>query len=103
MDKVILNPHSKISVSGNGISALKWAGPSKIFAGCKGDHTVKVINSDRAQVEEIMFTQHKVATCIDAVNEDFLLTGHEDALVKLWDVRTGVAERSFKSVYDAHN
>ena len=98
-----MNPHSKIAVGGHGISAMKWVGPSKIFVGCKGDHTVKIVNSERAQVEEVMFTQHKVATCLDAVNEDLLLTGHEDALVKLWDVRTGAAERNFKSVYDAHS
>ena len=97
-----MNAHAKISCPGGGISSLKWVGPSKIFAACQ-DHTIKLVNADKYQVEEVLFTQHKVATCLDAFNEDLLLTGHEDALIKLWDVRTGIAERTFKSQYDAHS
>lgn len=31
-----------------------------------------------------------------------ILTGHEDASIKLWDVRTGISEKKFKSSYESH-
>ena len=66
------------------------------------DHTLKLVNIEKQQVEEILFTSHKVPTCIDSSNESTLITGHEDAVVRLWDVRSGVSERTFKSQYESH-
>lgn len=40
-----IEAHEKINCTG-GISALKWAGPSRIFAGCY-DHSVKLVNVDK--------------------------------------------------------
>ena len=80
---------------------MKWSGPSKIFAGCL-DHSIKLINVDRSQVEEVLFTSHKVPTCMDTSQESTLITGHEDAVVRLWDVRSGTSEKTFKSQYESH-
>ena len=49
-----------------------------------------------------MFTQHKVPTCIDSVQDSTLITGHEDSVIRLWDVRSGMSERTFKSQYESH-
>ncbi len=81
---------------------MKWSGPAKIFASCL-DHTLKLINVDRGQVDEIMFTQHKVATCLDSSTDSTLITGHEDAVVRLWDIRSGQSEKNFKSTYEGHS
>ncbi len=80
---------------------MKWAGPSKIYVGCN-DHSVKIVNVDKQQIEEVLFTNHKVPTCLDSIQESMILTGHEDSSIKLWDVRTGINEKKFKSSYDSH-
>ncbi len=49
-----------------------------------------------------MFTSFKVPTCIDSSQESTLISGHEDAVVRLWDVRSGSAEKSFKTEYEGH-
>lgn len=91
---------SQISCGG-GISSMKWNDPTQILVGCY-DHAIKIVNVDRAQVVEVLFTNHKVATCMDAVQSDILITGHEDAVVRLWDIRSGQQEKKFKSAYDSH-
>lgn len=94
-------PSAKIHCSG-GISSLKWSGPGKIFAGCN-DHSLKLVNVERQQVEEILFTQHKVPTAIDATKESSLISGHEDGVVRLWDVRSGSSEKIYKSQFESHS
>ena len=49
-----------------------------------------------------MFTSHKVATCIDSSKETTLLTGHEDTIVRLWDVRSGASEKTFSQQFEGH-
>lgn len=95
-----LAPFARINCHG-GISSLKWSGPNKIFAGCQ-DHNLKVINVEKQQVEEVLFTQHKVPTCLDSSQESTLITGHEDGVVRLWDVRSSASEKTFKAQYDSH-
>jgi WD40 repeat protein len=53
-EPALMGPHGKVHCSG-GVNTLKWSGPTKIFAGCL-DHTIKIVNADRLQVEEILFT-----------------------------------------------
>lgn len=81
---------------------MKWAGPSTIYAGCY-DHQIKIINVDKLQIEEVLFTNHKVPTSIDSVQESLVLTGHEDSTIRLWDVRSGLSEKRFKSQYEGHS
>ncbi|TNV79220.1 hypothetical protein FGO68_gene6698 [Halteria grandinella] len=95
-----ISPHAKIHCSG-GISSLKWSGPGKIFAGCN-DHSLKLVNVERQQIEEILFTQHKVPTALDASKETSLISGHEDGIVRLWDVRSG-SSSNYKSQFDSHS
>ena len=94
-------PTAKINCAG-GLSSIKWTSPNRIVAGCK-DHTLKLINVERQQTEEVIFTEHKVPTSIDSSKESILLTGHEDSLIRLWDSRSGTSERSFKSLYESHS
>ena len=45
---------------------------------------------ERQQVQASVFTNHKVATCLDAnfINENQLvLAGHEDGMVRVYDLR----------------
>ena len=53
-------------------------------------------------MEEILFTQHKVPTCLDSSQEHTLLTGNEDSVVRLWDVRSGSSEKIFKAQFESH-
>jgi len=61
------------------------------------------VNVERQQVEEILFTQHKVPTALDSSKETTLISGHEDGLVRLWDVRSGSSEKLYKSQFDSHS
>jgi WD40 repeat protein len=96
-----IGPAAKIHCAG-GISSLKWASPNQIAAGCR-DHTIKLVNVERQQVEEVIFTSHKVPTSLDSTKGSLLLTGHEDSVIRLWDVRTGASERNAKAEYEAHS
>ena len=49
-----------------------------------------------------MFTNFKVPTCLDSIQDTMILTGHEDATIKLWDVRSGANEKKYKSSYEGH-
>jgi WD40 repeat protein len=51
----------------------------------------------------VLFTNHKVPTSIDSVQETVILTAHEDSVIKLWDIRTGVNEKKFKAQYEGHD
>lgn len=94
-------PHAKVHCSG-GISSLKWSEPGRIIAGCN-DHSLKIVNVERQQVDEILFTQHKVPTAIDSSKGSSLISGHEDGVVRLWDVRSGASEKSYKSQFESHS
>lgn len=67
---------------------MKWMSPNKIVVG-GNDHTIKFINTEKNVIEEILFTNHKVATCIDSISDSLILTGHEDSIIRMWDIRTG--------------
>jgi WD40 repeat protein len=40
---------------------------------------------------------------MDSAQESTLITGHEDAVVRLWDVRSGASEKTFKAQYEGHD
>jgi WD40 repeat protein len=83
---VLLTPSSSISVGG-GVSALHWSTPDNVIAGCY-DHSIKIIDVSSQQVQEVMFTDHKVPTSLDS-SRDLIISGHEDSLIRLWDLRSG--------------
>lgn len=92
-----------IEVTG-GINQLKWLGPNQIICGCL-DHSLKVIDFERSQMIESIFTNHKVVTALDTAcsgEQPIALTGHEDAAVRLWDMRSGKSERRFKCSLESH-
>ena len=74
---------------------MKWLNPTHILAGCF-DHSLKLINVEKNLIEEIMLTNYKVPTAIDAIQDNVVLTGHEDCVVRLWDLRSTNMEKKFK-------
>ena len=99
-----VSPVESISCSG-GIASLHWSSPSRIYVGGQ-DHQIKIVNVDTKKIEEIIFTNHKVPTSIDSIQDSLILTGHEDSLIRLWDIRVssaGSSEKKFKSQYEGHD
>jgi WD40 repeat protein len=99
-----VSPVEAISCSG-GIASLHWSSPSRIYVGGQ-DHQIKIVNVDTKKIEEIIFTNHKVPTSIDSIQDSLILTGHEDSLIRLWDIRVssaGSSEKKFKSQYEGHD
>ena len=73
----------------NGVQSMVWASQSILIAGST-DHQIKIFDVERQQMQASVFTNHKVATCIDAnfANENqLILAGHEDGFVRLFDLR----------------
>jgi len=52
----------------------------------------------KQQVAESVFTNHKVVTCIDSASGEHqtILGGHEDGIVRLYDLRTGSGVKQHK-------
>ena len=45
---------------------MKWHNPLQIVVGSM-DHTIKLVNVERKNVEEVLLTNHKVPTCLDTI------------------------------------
>jgi WD40 repeat protein len=54
------------------------------------------------QVQDVMFTDHKVPTSLDS-SRDLIISGHEDSLIRLWDLRSGQQERKIRSQFEGHS
>lgn len=79
-----MDPTSSIN-TGFGVTALKWTtADSVLVAGI--DHQLKIVDLGSSQVSETIFTNHKVVTAMDSTS-DFVLTGQEDGVVKIYDLR----------------
>ena len=73
----------------NGVQSMTWASQSVLAAGCT-DHQLRIFDMERQQVQASIFTNHKVATCLDsnfANDNQLVLAGHEDGIVRLYDLR----------------
>ena len=75
-----------------------------LVAGCL-DHALKVVDTVKGNVvKQSILTVHKVATCMDCAQSNLILTGCEDAVIRLWDTRQGDrAARSVTGTYSAHS
>lgn len=68
---------------------MSWASASVLVAGCT-DHQLRVFDMEKQKVQASIFTNHKVATAIDcnfSGENQLVLSGHEDGLVRLYDLR----------------
>lgn len=77
---------------------MTWPSEDTLVAGCT-DHQVKVFDVNKLQVSDSLFTNHKVVTCLDSIAGPTILGGHEDGVVRLYDLRTAQVKqhRAFES------
>lgn len=94
-------PAHTFHVSG-GVESLTWLNGETLVAGCQ-DHAIKLIDAEKSYiVKQSILTQHKVPTCIDTAQDNLVLMGSEDAILRLWDIR----DKSGKQVlneYKSHS
>ena len=73
-----------------------------LVAGCE-DHALKVVDVEKSYiVKQSVLTQHKVPTCIDTAHGNLILSGSEDAVIRLWDLRQERIARKLP-VFDGHS
>uniref|UniRef100_A0A7S3HZI4 Uncharacterized protein n=1 Tax=Favella ehrenbergii TaxID=182087 RepID=A0A7S3HZI4_9SPIT len=87
----------------NGVQSLSWASQSVLVAGCT-DHQIRVFDMERQKVQASVFTNHKVATTLDcnfANESQLVLSGHEDGLVRLFDLRQAQVKQT--KVFECHD
>jgi len=90
-----LAPTQCIQVKG-GVHSLTWLDGDNLIAGC-GDHAIKIIDIEKSFViKQSILTDNKVPTCIDTAQDNLILSGSEDGVVRLWDTRAGEASKSNK-------
>lgn len=68
-----------------GVTGLHWSTNSNIILG-GADHQLKVLDTNKLQIAESIFLNHKTATAIDS-NSEYVLAGMEDGIVKVFDLR----------------
>jgi WD40 repeat protein len=70
-----------------GVKSLSWLNGETLVVGCE-EHAIKLIDAERgAFVKQSILTQHKVPTCMDCSQGSLILSGSEDATIRLWDTR----------------
>ena len=79
-----IQPKSYLTCT-SGVASMLWASPSSLIVGGT-DHQLKIYDIERQQMSESILTQFKVPTAMDG-DDQVLLTGQEDGVVKLYDLR----------------
>eukprot|EP01017_Pseudomicrothorax_dubius_P035253 TRINITY_DN4910_c0_g1_i2.p1 TRINITY_DN4910_c0_g1~~TRINITY_DN4910_c0_g1_i2.p1 ORF type:complete len:493 (+),score=123.99 TRINITY_DN4910_c0_g1_i2:99-1481(+) len=79
------------------LSQLIWRDQKTIITGSH-DHTVKFFDADKLAESQTIKCGDNIVSALAATNQ-MLLTGHEDAYIRLWDERAGMRQvsRLFKS------
>lgn len=105
VEAVDLEPTQFIQVKG-GVHSLGWLDGDNLVAGC-GDHAIKVVDIEKSfVVKQSILTDNKVPTCLDTAQDNLILTGSEDGVIRLWDTRVGSASKSSKQLaaqFSSHN
>lgn len=79
-----------------GVHSLCWLDGDNLVAGC-GDHAIKLVDIEKSFViKQSILTDNKVPTCIDTAQDNLILSGSEDGVIRLWDTRLGSASKSTK-------
>ena len=97
-------PAQCIQING-GVNSLAWLDGETLIAGCE-EHAIKLVDIEKSYiVKQSVLTQHKVPTCIDTSSSNLILTGSEDAIIRLWDVRTGENKpvKQLAGQYEGHS
>jgi len=92
--KFIEPSHVVSGVSKQSICCMKWVSDKDIIVGGE-DHAIKLVNieSDSPVISSLP-TAYRVTTAIDSV-DNYVLSGHPDASIHLFDLRTAAAVRHF--------
>ena len=85
-----VRPKSFIPCTG-GVASLSWSCPESFVVGGT-DHQLKMYDVEKGRVIESILTQNKVAQTMDGLNENLILTGQEDGVVKLYDLRESATD-----------
>lgn len=97
-------PAKYVQING-GVDSLAWLDGDNLVAGCR-DHAIKIIDVEKSYVtKQSIQTEHKVPTSMDTSQDHLILTGSEDAIIRLWDCRTGENRPAKQMVhqYEGHN
>jgi WD40 repeat protein len=83
----------------NGANVITWLDSDTLVAGCL-DHAIKIVDIEKTfLIKQSIMTDYKVPTCIDS-SEKLVLVGCEDAVLRLYDTRSG---SKMASQYVAHD
>ena len=74
------------------------------MAGCQ-DHAIKLVDIEKSfVVKQSIMLDHKTPTCIDTGNDNIILAGCEDSIIRLFDTRVnGTKKAQLKNQYEAHS
>lgn len=62
---------------------------STFVAGCS-DQALKIVDVENNYVvKQSIIMNYKVPTCLDTSQDSLILTGSEDGIIRLWDIRQG--------------
>jgi len=81
----VIAPHKEHAVSGHELNGLKWTREDLVIVGGQ-DHTIRLYDVGREGVAETLVTNYKAINCLDA-RRDTVISGHEDSMVRMWDIR----------------
>lgn len=68
---------------------MGWINGGTFVAGCN-DQALKIIDVENNYlIKQSILTNYKVPTCLDTSQDNLILTGCEDGIIRLWDIRSG--------------
>lgn len=65
---------------------MLWSTPESFVVGGT-DHQLKIFDVEKGTIVESILTQNKVVQAMDGLDDALILTGQEDGMIKLYDLR----------------
>ena len=60
---------------------------SSLIASCSGDNSIKIWNFNLGTLEKSLEDHTKPVKTIDILNDNILVSGGNDSIVKMWDIQ----------------
>lgn len=71
-------------MSEDGINCMSWSENETLVVGGMS-HLIEILDVNEKRVKSSLNCRDSVVMSLDSINENCILSGHEDGFIRLWD------------------